>query len=135
MSADKQPEIEGRPQGQMWVKGLAGKWWVWVSLGFVFFTIVGTMIPDGQAAREKAIAYYSEGVTILALEYGIRLDEDVVQAMWLDDETLFPDMGGGKFFKFTFFDWWKSPAEKAHVVRDSILEKRGSPQRGYAAAR
>ena len=124
---------------QMWAKIQAVKWWVWVGLGFVVLIIVGQVGGGGAESpqekveaeqgdvianhgRERAIAYFSEGVTLLALEYGIRLDEDVVRAMMSDDETAFTDMGAGDFLVLTFFDWWDSPSDKADMVRDALLE-------------
>ena len=38
--------------------------------------------------RERAIAYLSQGFTYLALEYGIRLDEDAVRAMRVSSPIL-----------------------------------------------
>ena len=72
--------------------------------------------------RERALDYISEGITFLALEYGIRLDVDVVRAMFSDDETLFADMGGGELLAFALFGWLDSPSEKADTVRDVLLE-------------
>ena len=123
----------------LWVKGLAGKWWFWVGLGVVALSIVGAMAPEeqatapdkeqelGEAAREKAIAYFSEGMTILALEYGIRLDEDAVRSMMLENEALLADMGSGSFLLFTVADWWDSPADKGRFMKDSILENGDVP--------
>ena len=115
----------------------AVNWWVWVGIGFVLLVLVVRVVGNGgettqgtvdeqqedaDYGRERAIDYFSEGFTFLALEYGIRLDKDVVRAMLSDDETVFADMGVGYFLAFTFFAWWDSPSDKADTVRDALLE-------------
>ena len=123
----------------MWTEIRAVKWCIWMGLGFVVLIIVSQVGEGGAAApkeeveagqenvisdfgRERAVAYLSEGVTLLALEYGIRLDEDVVGAM-LDDKATDTDMGAGSVLALTFSDWWHSPSDKA----DALLESREVP--------
>ncbi len=119
----------------MWTEIRAVKWCIWMGLGFVVLIIV-SQVGEGGAAepkedveagqenvisdfgRERAVAYLSEGVTLLALEYGIRLDEDVVGAM-LDDKATDTDMGAGSVLALTFFDWWHSPSDKADALLES----------------
>ena len=76
--------------------------------------------------RERALDYYAEGVTVLALEYGIRLDEREVRDL-LDDKEFGREIGSGLAMGIIFWDWWDSPADKARTVKDAILEDGNVP--------
>ena len=114
-------------------------WWGWVGIGIIVLALVGQAAGGGgettpravdeqqedvvgEYGRERAIDYISEGMTFLALEYGIRIDKDVLKSMLSDDETAFVDIGGGEILAFTLFDWWHSPSDKADAIRDVLLE-------------
>lgn len=76
--------------------------------------------------RERALDYYAEGFTVLALEYGIRLDEREVRAL-LDDVELWREIGDGLAMGIIFLDWWDSPADRARTVKDALLERGDVP--------
>ncbi len=76
--------------------------------------------------RERVLDYYAEGITVLALEYAIRLDEREVRAL-LDDLEMGLEIGDVSALAIIVQDWRDSPAEKARLVKDGLLESGDVP--------